>query len=222
MNSNTILPSDDTTKAFCLTCAYPLNPLDRPKGQCPECGRSFDLGDPATFSPAPNHLRLRRLRQQMYCRLGLLYDAYRRAATKPTRWLWPAALVVYATAAVASMLLLGDLLWPIFYLCAGLCVIGLAFTPCRIVRRDLRALGKFPADAVITDRAVFRRIGNASVWLTTDSPPSFALLSLLSDQPPGTQQLRASHPTQPWRADGPPHRPRPRPPPAHRSRRRRI
>jgi len=165
MANNTTFPTDDTARAFCFNCAYPLDPLDRPTGQCPECGHPFDLADPATFSPAPNHRRLRRIAQNVRRRLALIYEAYLRTAAKPTPWLGPAALAVYATSVVVSVLLLGELLWPIFSLFAGLCAIGLAFTPRRLARRDLGAMGKYPTDAVKADRAVLVRIRNASLWL---------------------------------------------------------
>jgi len=39
----------------CLDCAYTLEGAPSP-GQCPECGREFDLSDPATFTDKPPFL----------------------------------------------------------------------------------------------------------------------------------------------------------------------
>src|SRR4051794_9529342 len=113
-----------TDKAFCLGCCYPLHPLARESGNCPECGRTFDLADPTTTSPTPSRRRLR-----------LLREAYFRAVCRPTSWLRPAALLVQITAIILSILMLGEVFVPLMALSAGACLILFAYVPRWFARR---------------------------------------------------------------------------------------
>jgi hypothetical protein len=47
-------PALESSDVYCLACGYSLRGLER-SGRCPECGRAFDLDEPATFSDQPVH-----------------------------------------------------------------------------------------------------------------------------------------------------------------------
>jgi hypothetical protein len=154
-----------TDEAFCLGCGYPLRPLERESGKCPECGRIVDLADPTTTSPMPSAPGLRRFRENCRRRLRLIREAYLRAVCRPTPWLRPAALLVQITAIVLSILVLGEVFVPLIALSAGACLILLAFVPRWFARRGLCRIGEFPADASRVDIAKLRRMRKASLWI---------------------------------------------------------
>ncbi|MDB5318563.1 MAG: hypothetical protein JWN40_194 [Phycisphaerales bacterium] len=152
-------------EAFCLGCGYPLHPLKREFGNCPECGRPFHLADSTTTSRTPNALRLRRVREASRRRFRQLREAYLRAIARPAPWLRPAALAVHVTSIVVSILLLGDVFIPLVILGAGSCCVALAHLPRQIARRRLGRIGQFPAEATKIDITKLHRMRKASLWI---------------------------------------------------------
>jgi hypothetical protein len=106
-----------TSVRYCLDCGYRLDNLQSTR--CPECGRGFDLADPATTSAR-----------------GRLSTITRWAAsTGPAKWLVPATLVVALGAVFLNVVWVGAVMLPMLFLCFAIAFIAIIYLPRRILLR---------------------------------------------------------------------------------------